>query len=64
MNGLPTPFAELGLQHEDHQYWRVGTHFSPLHGGYGVLSLLTSGERLSEGVEPEHRVGMVSPILF
>ena len=57
MNGLPTPFAELGLQHEDRQYRRVGTHFSPLDADSGSLSLLASGERLSVGAEPEQSRG-------
>ena len=65
MNGLLTPFGELGVRDEDSRRLRVGAQFTRQSTSFGNLSVELSGER-RDGAwdDSEHRVGLVGRLRF
>ena len=65
MNGLLTPFGELGLRDGDSRRMRVGAQFARRTTGVGTLDMELSGER-RDGAwdEPEHRVDLIGRLRF
>ena len=65
MNGLLTPFGELGVRDEDSRRLRVGAQFTRQSTSLGTLSVELAGER-RDGAwdESEHRVGLVGRLRF
>ena len=65
MNGLLTPFGELGVRDEDSRRLRVGAQFTRQSTGFGTLSVELSGER-RDGAwdDSEHRVGLIGRLRF
>ena len=65
MNGLLTPFGELGVRDEDSRRLRVGAQFTRQSTSLGTLSVELAGER-RDGAwdDSEHRVGLVGRLRF
>ena len=65
MNGVLTPFGELGLREQDSRQMRIGARFNRNHSDPGALSLELSGEwRENQGGDTEQRVGVIGRMRF